>query len=728
MTNKEKLDLAKELIQKGDYKKALAILLITSKNEQNDFYVSFELAKTYSALGEINESLKILKNIIKKGTIYIYVFDLFFKIYKGNDIDYVNKLIKIINKQFPDEIQIYIEIAKFFVNIDRKKAIYYFEKYMSKKSCENIDVTVLLVKLYIENKNFDQARDLLLKIKHNKNKNYLLELFRVYVLFEQKQEALNTLDILFDHYHDIYIIYEASDLYFETNNFQKFEKILLTYLSDYNSDVKLHFYLSKCYQGMGQIEKAINKLFDVLMFKHDIYNAEDITQQILDLNTLQININLICALEVVIKLEKNNFAQKNYTDFKNNIINKLIYEMQRYILNSHYARAQELAKDIIRNLPEKKQMIDNILLNEKEILEKKEFLESKPRVLEITLTNRCNLKCIMCENIKSFPWDLPEHIKNEIIQLMPYLEQVNWLGGEVFLYKHFNELFDIAHKHHVKQIISTNALLLNDGIMQKLVDYNVELSISIDGVTKEIYEKIRLGANFKEMIKKINLLNETKHKFNHYMKKRLCVVIMGVNYEQIEDFVDFAHKYEFDYITFTPHVNYYTDIFFYKRKDLDEKMTEVLNRAKKYNIVVENCMPTQKHMDSLRLKYPEEVVIKNMEQKKNYKFQANFFTMAQMQEVVSVKRDERDVNSKKIYCYSPWQKLFVGCAGYVKVNCNCAHNLTVGNIKFDSLTNIWNSDNMINLRHNLFIDNPYKDCSENCKENILPREKLRYSY
>ncbi|MDD3064904.1 MAG: radical SAM protein [Endomicrobiaceae bacterium] len=730
MINKEMFNMAKNYIQNANYKKALELLIIVSKDDKNDFYVNFELAKVYSELGQINETLKILKNIINTGVITdVYVFDLFFKIYNGNDIDYVNKLIKIIDKQFPNEIQIYLEIAKFFINIDRTRAIFYFEHYVNKNHYENIDVAVLLAKLYLENKDINNAKKVLLRIKNNKNKNYLLELFRVYLLSEQTQEALNIADTLLNTYDDINIVHEVADLYLKEKKYEKFEKILSKYLSYCYEDAKLYFYLSKCYEGIGNIENAMNKLFDILMIKQDIYNPENIVQQILDLNNLQIHIDLLVALEVVIKLEKNQSVKRNYTYFKNSITNKLIDEMQKYILSDNYSYAEELAQKIIKKLPDKKQMIDNILLNEKEILQKKELLESKPRILEITLTNRCNLKCIMCENIKSVPWELAENTKNEIIELMPYLEQVLWLGGEVFLYKHFDELFDIANKHNVKQIISTNALLLNDNIIKKLVDYNVELSISVDGVTKEIYEKIRLGANFDNLIAKINLLNKVKHRVNKYMKKRLCVVIMETNYEQIPDFIDFAHKYEFDYITFTPHEGYYDkDIFFYKRKDLDEKMKEVLNRAKKYNIEVENCMPTQKHMDNLRDKYPENVIMNNIELKKNNKFKFNFFAMATMPEVFPVKRDEREAAAKKIYCYSPWQKLFVGCTGYVKVNCNCAYSLTVGHVSNETLMNIWNSNNMINLRHNLLIKDTYKECSESCKENVLPIEKLRYSY
>lgn len=722
-------DSVKKLIEQNRYSEALEIFDSLSEEDKNNPDVMFELAKIYSSLGNAEKSINYLKDIIKNDTSKIYVFDLFFKIYKGNDLEYVNYLETVINKQFSEEINIYLEMAKFFIDINKNKAIRYFEKYIAGNNFQNIDVVVLLAKLYVGTGEIDKAEKLLLKIKNNKDKNYLLELYRVYYLSGKKKEAFNIADSMLNLFQDIDTVHEVSDIYFQEKKFTEFKFILLKYLSDYGNDAKLNFYLSKCYEAAGDIFQATNKLFDILALKQNVYDTNDVIKQIFDLNKLQTETNLTDAFETIIKLEKYGSSQYNYAYFKNNIINKLIDEMQKYILNGDYKLAEKTAEVVINKIPSKKQMIDNILLNEKEILQKKEFLESKPRILEITLTNRCNLKCIMCENIKSVPWELPDNTKNEIIELMPYLEQVNWLGGEVFLYKHFDELFDIAHKYNVKQIISTNALLLSDKVIEKLVDYNVELSISIDGVTKDVYEKIRLGASFEALIAKLELLNKIKHRLNPYMKKRLCVVIMDINYEQLEQFVDFARKYEFDYITFTPHEGYVDkDIFFYKRNDLDKKMNAVLASAKKYNIDVENCMPTQKHMDILRMKYPEEVVIKNIELKKNNKFKFNFFAMATMPEILPVKRYEKQINSKKIYCYSPWQKLFVGCTGYVKVNCNCAYNLTIGTIAVNSLMDIWNSENMINLRHNLLIDDTYKECSENCKENVLPREKLRYRY
>ena len=48
----------------------------------------------------------------------------------------------------------------------------------------------------------------------------------------------------------------------------------------------------------------------------------------------------------------------------------------------------------VGNLTEKQK--NNTLLNQKEMLEGKTVLQSKPQRLVLELTNACNLRCIMC--------------------------------------------------------------------------------------------------------------------------------------------------------------------------------------------------------------------------------------------------------------------------------------------------------------------------------------------
>ncbi|MDD3923436.1 MAG: radical SAM protein, partial [Endomicrobiaceae bacterium] len=589
-------------------------------------------------------------------------------------------------------------------------------------------VIILLAKLYRESNDLKKAKTVLDKISSSK-KDYLLELFRIYSLENKNKEAKTVADRLLTCFHDINIVYEVSQIYIEEKAFEEFKKILILYLSQYMNDIKLHLYLSKCYEATGDIKKAIDELIFIISLKQQNYHdVNDIYRQISDLNKKQKN-GLI-ALNTLLEIRKQNYPDIYYFDELRCVINKLICDVKRYVLDGNEKDAVLLSEEIIKIFPSKKDMLNNILLNEKEIKEHKIILESKPRILEITLTNKCNLNCIMCSNIKMKDWDIPVQIKDEVIALMPYLEQINWLGGEVFLYKNFEELFDIAAKNYVKQIISTNALLMTESIIKKFMYYDVELSISIDGITKEIYEKIRIGGSFAKLISQLNLINKLKYLYNPRMKKRLCIVVLEENYSQLEDAVDFAHEYEFDSITFTPVNDYLANSFvFYKKEDLNCKIQRIKERAVKYNIELENCLPTkEQYIDLLKNKYGlnfEEIVNNKLNGENN-----NITTQInkKYQKCYYIDKDISENYIDNISCFSPWQKLFIDCMGFVKTNCNCDEALILGNINDISINDIWNNNNIINLRHNLLVNKKYNKCADNCKFNVIPYEKLRYTY
>ena len=85
--------------------------------------------------------------------------------------------------------------------------------------------------------------------------------------------------------------------------------------------------------------------------------------------------------------------------------------------------------------------LENRKLNQLEIEQKKTILRSKVTSMVVTLTTRCNLSCIMCEEIK-IPWDIPERTIKEIIALFPYLEQIIWQGGEVLILDNFKDFME----------------------------------------------------------------------------------------------------------------------------------------------------------------------------------------------------------------------------------------------------------------------------------------------
>ncbi len=721
------LDEAKKNIENGNYEEALKVLHTLLKHDPCNTCINFEAARAYLLSGNIEEAVKLLKNIMENDCRDVYVFELFFKIYKGGDLSFIDGIVETVNNNFPKECNIFLEIAKFFLDFDRTKSVEYMQKYVSNGGRDE-NAFILLAKLYRENSDFGKAEGILKKIK-NSNKESLLEEFRISILGNKTAEAKITADKLLNRFHDINIVYETAQSYIAEKAFNDLEKILLSYLPDDINNLKLRLLLSKCYEASGNIKKAADELIFIISSNVlDGEAANEVYKRISDLNKTQKN--GITALKTILEARKFNYPDIYYFDELRCIVNSLICDVKGYVLSGNQKDAVLLSEQIISFFPLKKKMLENILLNENEIKERKIKLESKPRILEITLTNKCNLNCVMCSNIKMRDWDISDRLKDEIISLMPYLEQINWLGGEVFLYKDFEKLFDTAAQNYVKQIISTNALLITEKIIKKLMHYDVELSVSIDGATKEVYEKIRAGGSFDKLLSQLDLINKFKKIYNPGMKKRLCAVAMEENYHELEDIVDFAYKYEFDSITFTPVSNYTDNNFvFYGKKDLDAKVDKIKEKSEKYGIELENCLPSEKqYLSLLKDKYGpdfESVINERIKRKdENTADNSNPYCGKEF----LIKKDAKENNSKIISCFSPWQKLFIDCAGVVKTNCNCGEALILGDINAGSIESIWNGSNIMNLRHNLLVNDKYAGCADNCKFDVIPYEKLRYTY
>lgn len=193
----------------------------------------------------------------------------------------------------------------------------------------------------------------------------------------------------------------------------------------------------------------------------------------------------------------------------------------------------------------------NKILNRIETIEGNEEVESFPVSMSVTLTNRCNLQCIMCGYWKKTPWDISEETVNKIRPLFRYLEEIVWWGGEAFLSKHFYTLFSEASEYkNLKQCIITNGTLIDEKWAELLTSSNVTLTFSIDAFTKEIYEKIRPGASFNKLINIIELIN-SKRKNNNF-DMHLNFVVMKDNYRQLSEIIDFSNKYRFNSVQISP--------------------------------------------------------------------------------------------------------------------------------------------------------------------------------
>lgn len=143
----------------------------------------------------------------------------------------------------------------------------------------------------------------------------------------------------------------------------------------------------------------------------------------------------------------------------------------------------------------------------------------KPRVVHIEPTVRCNLKCIHCDHTywdRKCP-DLTYEGFRHIIDQMPDLNRVIMHGmGEPLLNKDIHRMVEYASKERkLKTIMSSNGNLMNEAHARQLIANGLQvLSFSMDGATKETYEKIRVRGNFDRLVKNIRRLVELKNEMN----------------------------------------------------------------------------------------------------------------------------------------------------------------------------------------------------------------------
>ncbi|MFC2091884.1 tetratricopeptide repeat protein, partial [Elusimicrobiota bacterium] len=129
----------------------------------------------------------------------------------------------------------------------------------------------------------------------------------------------------------------------------------------------------------------------------------------------------------------------------------------------------------IKDLSEKEWMANRIL-NEIEFTGKEILLDSRPVSLTVVLTTWCNLACAMCTRIKNKPATLSFETVKSVYSLLPYIQAVDWQGGEVFILDYFRQLFkDVSEFPHIRQTITTNALLINREWAEILSESNIRL-------------------------------------------------------------------------------------------------------------------------------------------------------------------------------------------------------------------------------------------------------------
>ena len=140
---------------------------------------------------------------------------------------------------------------------------------------------------------------------------------------------------------------------------------------------------------------------------------------------------------------------------------------------------------------------------------------SMPKLITVEPTNHCDLKCPLCPTgigDKSVEYGLLrlEKFKKVIDIFGKWAQTIQLFSwGEPTLNKSFIEMIRYASQDPYKIRSSTSVNLNNvtDEQIKGLLTSNLDLlTISIDGITQEIYEKYRVGGNLKTVFDNLKKL------------------------------------------------------------------------------------------------------------------------------------------------------------------------------------------------------------------------------
>jgi wyosine [tRNA(Phe)-imidazoG37] synthetase (radical SAM superfamily) len=101
-------------------------------------------------------------------------------------------------------------------------------------------------------------------------------------------------------------------------------------------------------------------------------------------------------------------------------------------------------------------------------------------------------------------------------------------------------------RDNIKYSILTNALMFESfhERVPHIINNLQELGVSIDGASKQTYEKLRLGGNWEKINQNLQCISELKQK--HNFRFILHFVVQKDNYHEMEDIIQLGKQYNAD--------------------------------------------------------------------------------------------------------------------------------------------------------------------------------------
>lgn len=179
-----------------------------------------------------------------------------------------------------------------------------------------------------------------------------------------------------------------------------------------------------------------------------------------------------------------------------------------------------------------------------------------PQQMEFSISNSCNLECVMCagnwssairarrEKLPPMTMAYSDEFIDSLQPFLPHLKRAKFLGGEPFLIREYYRIWDmmVVQGLAVPCHVTTNGTQYNAKIEKVIDALPFSFSVSLDGATKQTVERIRVNAVYEEQI-------ENLRRFRDYTRERktslsLTYCFMRINWHELGDYCLFADEWD----------------------------------------------------------------------------------------------------------------------------------------------------------------------------------------
>lgn len=186
---------------------------------------------------------------------------------------------------------------------------------------------------------------------------------------------------------------------------------------------------------------------------------------------------------------------------------------------------------------------------------------SWPKQMQFSLSNGCNLQCVMCtgwnssairahrEGLPPLPVPYGDSFFEELAEFLPHLEEIVVLGGEPFVARESLHLLEmVADLDDPPDVhVITNGTQWSPRLQSLFERLPMGIEVSLDAATPERFAEIRVGASLEVVLANLDRYRSYARRSGQRVGLSYC--LMTSNWSELAGVLELAEQRELDFVS-----------------------------------------------------------------------------------------------------------------------------------------------------------------------------------